>query len=112
MAADFEVFIKVLMGIAAVIVAVGGAYTFIEHLVDKASTKSHKIIEQVDKHERMLEKHTEYLSNDNQRLKDVEDTNRLIMRGIMNLLSHEIDGNHTTQLQKVRDAMNEYLMDK
>lgn len=110
--AEFEVFIKVLVAIAAGIVAIGGAYTFIEHLVDKASIKSHRVIEQVDKHERMLEKHTEYLSNDNQRLKDVEDTNRLIMRGIMNLLSHEIDGNHTTQLQKVRDAMNEYLMDK
>lgn len=110
--AEFEVFIKVLVAIAAGIVAIGGAYTFIEHLIDKASVKSHKIIEQVDKHERTLDKHTEYLANDNQRLKDVEDTNRLIMRGIMNLLSHEIDGNHTVQLEKVRDDMNKYLMDK
>lgn len=110
--AEFEIFIKVLVAIAAGIVAIGGAYTFIEHLIDKASMKSHQVEDRVAEHERAIEKHAEYLDNDNRRLKDVEDTNRLIMRGIMNLLSHEIDGNHTSQLEEVRDDMNKYLMNK
>lgn len=110
--AEFEIFIKVLVAIAAGIVAIGGAYTFIEHLVDKASVKSHKVEDKVNEHERALEKHMEYLAKDKQRLDDMEDSNKLIMRGLMQLMTHEIDGNHVDQLQKVRDDMNRYLIDR
>ena len=109
---DFETFLKVLIAIAAGIVAIGGAVTFIEHVVDRASIKSHKIEEQVNQHDRTIEKHAEYLDNDKKRLDEAEDSNRLIMRGVMQLLSHEIDGNHTTQLQETRDEMENYLINR
>ena len=109
---DFETFLKVLIAIAAGIVAIGGAVTFIEHVVDRASIKSHKIEEQVNQHDRAIEKHAEYLDNDKKRLDEAEDSNRLIMRGVMQLLSHEIDGNHTTQLQETRDEMENYLINR
>ena len=112
MGSDVDVFIKVLISIAAGIVAIGGAIGFIEHVVERATVKQNKMSEKVEAHEKQLEKHTEYLDNDNKRLKDVEDTNRLIVRGLMNLLSHEIDGNHTTQLEEVRNDMNKYLCNK
>lgn len=109
---DLEIFIKVLLAIAVGIGAIGGAISVIEHVVSRATMKSNKIAAQVIEHDHTLEKHSEYLDNDNKRLKDVEDTNRLIMRGIMNLLSHEIDGNHTSQLEEVRNDMNKYLLDR
>lgn len=110
--AEFEVFIKVLVAIAAGIVAIGGAYTFIEHIVDKASVKSHKVEDKVNEHERALEKHMEYLAKDKQRLDDVEDSNRLIMRGLMQLMTHELDGNHVDKLKSARDDINDYLISR
>ncbi len=110
--AEFEVFVRVLVAIAAGIVAIGGAYTFIEHLVDKASVKSHKVEDKVAEHDRVIEKHAEYLNKDKQRLDDMEDSNKLIMRGLMQLMTHEIDGNHVDQLQKARDDINRYLIDR
>lgn len=110
--AEFEVFVRVLVAIAAGIVAIGGAYTFIEHLIDKASSKSHKVEDKVAEHDRALEKHMEYLDKDKKRLDDMEDSSRLIMRGLMQLMTHEIDGNHTEQLKNARDEINEFLINR
>ena len=110
--ADFEVFIKVLVAIAAGIVAVGGAWTFIEHLGNLATTKQNAVAEQVIEHARIIEKHAEYLDSDNQRLKKMEDSNRLIMRGMMTLMTHEIEGNHIDQLEDARNDIQKYLINK
>lgn len=112
MSADFEVFVKVLVAIAASIVAIGGAVTFIEHLVDRASIKSHAVASKVDEHERTLEKHMEYLAKDKQRIDAVEDSNKLIMRGLMQLMTHELDGDHTEQLKSARDEINDFLISR
>ena len=112
MIADFDVFIKVLISIAAGIVAIGGAIGFIEHVIERASIKHNKVAEQVEKHDRALEKHAEFLDNDNKRLQEMEITNKLIMRGVMNIMSHEIDGNHTAQLKQTRDEMRDYLINR
>ena len=109
---EFEVFIKVLVAIAAGIVAIGGAVTFGEHVVERISIKGNRVAEQVSQHERTLERHTEYLANDKQRLDEVEDSNRLILRGLMQIMTHEIDGNHVSQLKEVRDEMENYLINK
>jgi hypothetical protein len=110
--AEFEVFVRVLIAIAAGIVAIGGAWTFIEHLGNLATTKQNRVAEQVAEHTRLIEKHAEYLDSDNKRLKEMEDSNRLIMRGMMTLMTHEIDGNHADQLAKTRDEIQEYLISK
>ena len=59
-----------------------------------------------------LEKHDEKLDNDNRRLKELEDSNKVIMRSMLALMSHAIDGNHTDELRKARDDMQEYLLGK
>ena len=110
--ADFELFVRVLIAIAAGIVAIGGAFTFIEHLSNLAATKQNAVAAQVAEHTRLIEKHSEYLDSDNKRLKNMEDSNRLIMRGMMNLMTHEIDGNHVDQLVKTRNDIQKYLINK
>lgn len=110
--ADFEIFVKVLLAIAAGIVALGGAYGVIEHLSDRANAKRGELADKVAEHEHKLEEHAEHLYSDNKRLNDVENSNRLIMRGVMQLMSHEIDGNHTSQLKETRDDMEQYLINK
>ena len=52
------------------------------------------------------------LKNDNKRLETLEEGNRVICRGIMALLSHEINGNSDDRLRKSLDEIQEYLLDK
>lgn len=112
MAADLETTIKVLLAIAASIAAIGGAIGFIEHVVDRVSIKHNKVAAKVEDHEKVIEKHSEYLDRDNNRLKEMEESNRLIMRGMLGIMTHEIDGNHTEQLKQTRDEIQEYLINR
>ena len=75
------------------------------NIAEKATTKRDKMAEQVEAHE-------ERLANDHRRLTNLESSNRLIMRGVMQIMSHEMDGNHTAQLKEVRDDMERYLINK
>ena len=52
------------------------------------------------------------LKKDNDRLKTLEDGNRVICRGIMALLSHEVNGNSDDKLKKSLDEIQEYLLEK
>ena len=103
--AELETFWKVLLALAAAIVSLGGALAVVEHIAEKATTKRDKMAEQVEAHE-------ERLANDHRRLTNLESSNRLIMRGVMQIMSHEMDGNHTAQLKEVRDDMERYLINK
>lgn len=102
---DFETFLQVLVGIAAGIVTIGGALAVFEHYSEKATKRRDAMAEQVEKHE-------ERLANDHRRLSELETSDRLIMRGVMQLMSHEIDGNHTEQLMETRDDMERFLINK
>lgn len=112
MGGDLQTTLNVLLGIAAGIVAFGGALGVIEKLKEKATTRSNEVAATVAKHATMLEKHAQYLDNDDKRLESMEETNRLIMRGVMQLMSHEIDGNHSAQLRETRDDMESYLINR
>lgn len=59
-----------------------------------------------------LDRHDELLANDNKRLGELEESNRLMLRAISQIIEHEVSGNHTEQLKKVRDDINSYLINK
>ena len=61
MGGEFEIFIKVLMGIAAAIVAIGGAVGVIEHVAERVSMKTNRVAQQVDDHEKELSLYTSYI---------------------------------------------------
>lgn len=102
---EFEIFLKVLVTIAAGVVTIGGAYAVIDRIMTKARAPH-------DELERQVSEHEDKLDNDHKRIGELEESNRLIMRGVMQLMSHEIDGNHRDQLQATRDEMEQYLINK
>ena len=102
---DFETFLRVLVTIAAGIATIGGAMSIVERYSEKAKTGRAKLNDRVSAHEQRL-------ANDHRRLTELETSDRLIMRGVMQLMSHEIDGNHTDQLRATRDDMERYLINK
>lgn len=61
----------------------------------------------------------EKLDNDNKRLKALEDaqdeqekTNRVLMRALLALVNHGIDGNGIEGLKKTRDELTNHLCEK
>ena len=52
------------------------------------------------------------LKNDNERLKIIEDGNKVVCRGILALLSHEINGNSIDKLKSSQTEMTNYLIDR
>lgn len=52
------------------------------------------------------------LDADNNRLKSMEDGNKVICRGILALLSHEINGNSDDKLRASQTEITNYLIDR
>lgn len=57
-----------------------------------------------------LKRHDELLDNDNKRLKELEESNKIIMQSMLALMTHAIDGNHTDELKQARDDLQKYLI--
>ena len=52
------------------------------------------------------------LKSDHERLKAMEDGNKVVCRGILALLSHEINGNSIDKLKASQSEMTNYLIDR
>ena len=62
--------------------------------------------------ETKVNEHEEKLKNDHERLTDLEDSNRIILRALMAMLSHEINGNSDEKLRASFDEIQKYLIQK
>lgn len=59
-----------------------------------------------------VSKHTKLLDNDNNRLKEYEESNRMILQCLLVIINHEITGNGIGNLKHARDDLQEYLINK
>lgn len=100
-AEQFRDFMIVLMAFAAVIVLIGNV---VKTLKDWHKPKDEFISwrQEVDRK----------LGNDDKRLKSIEDGNKVISRGILALLSHEINGNSDDKLRASQQEITNYLIDR
>ena len=64
-----------------------------------------------------LKRHDEMLDNDNKRLNkmeerqaEMEEAQKMLMKSMLALMSHSIDGNHLEELKLARDDMQDYLI--
>ena len=54
----------------------------------------------------------EKLANDHERLKTMEEGNKVICRGILALLSHEVNGNSVDKLKASQSEITNYLIER
>lgn len=104
--------IQIFVGACGVIITAAGAFGIIYSLIQKAKAPNRAQNERLDKHEEWLKKHDAMLDNDNKRLKQLEDGNKIIQRALLELLKHGIDENNIEGMQKVRDDLQQYLIDR
>lgn len=75
-----------------------------------------KIINEIKKPsddlKKKVEKHDTLLGNDDERLKEVEESNKMILQSLLVIINHDITGNGIQQLKETRDSLQEYLINK
>ena len=76
----------------------------------------YKIIKELRKPKQDLksevDRHSKLLDTDNTRLKEVEESNKMILQCLLVIINHDITGNGIDKLKSTRDKLQEYLIEK
>lgn len=96
---------QIFLALCGAAITVGGAYNLFKGFKDRAKEPDMQ-------RDETLKRHGEMLDRDNKRLKELEDGNKVLLQSMLALMSHELDGNHTEQLQKAKKDLEEYLISR
>jgi len=95
-----------------VVLALLGAYITVMNAVKAWREEKQRKDAPVNELEETVKDHTDKLRRDNDRLKELEEGNRIMMRAMMALLSHDINGNSSDKLKESMDEIQRYLIEK
>ena len=95
-----------------VVLALLGAYTTIMNAVKTWREEKQRKDAPVNTMEEQVRNHDEQLQRGRERIEDLEESNRIIMRALMAMLSHEINGNSDDRLRASFDEIQAYLIDR
>ena len=99
-----------LVGLMAAALVLIGAYNTIMTAIKTHREEKRRKDAPVNTLEEQVKKHDERLSRDHERLNELEDSNRIIMRALMALMSHEINGNSDDKLRASMTEIDDYLI--
>lgn len=100
------------LAICGAITAVAAAAAVIVSLVKKAKVPNEVQNSRLDALEEKVNTHDEYFENDDKRLKNIENGNRITQKALLALLAHGIDGNDVDGMKKAKDELQHYLIEK
>lgn len=96
--------------ICAGIIVLGGAGGIIVGLYKWAKKPDQNRDEMLKGHEDKLEKDYKAITELQKRQGETDEALQVIMKSMLALMSHAIDGNHTEELKQARDDMQNYLI--
>ena len=99
-----------LIGTAAVILLLVGIYNTIMGAIKTAREEKRLKEQPVNTLENTVEKKKKKLKNDHERITQLEESNRIIMRALMAVMSHEVNGNSKEKLQNSMNEIQEFLI--
>lgn len=111
--------ISIILGICAAIVTISAAIGVILKAVDKARApeeEQNKRLDNIDKRldniDETIAKFKEYFTNDDNRFKMIEKSNKVTQTALLALLKHSLNGNDIDALKTAEKSLEEYLIDK
>lgn len=81
-------------------------------LISKMKAPNERQNLRLDQIETRLDKLSNYLDNDNIRIKAIEEGNKVTQKAILALMSHAINGNDTQKLTEAKNSLEQYLINK
>ena len=100
------------LGICIGITTIAAAVTVIIKVVQKIRQPEKSQNERLTALETKIKTFEDLFGNDNKRLIELEEGNRVTQQALLALLSHSINGNDTDKLTKARDDLQEYLISR
>ena len=101
-----------LVGLMAAALVLIGAYNTIMGAVKTHREEKKRKDAPVNNLGEQVKEHEDKLKRDHERLNELEDSNRIIMRALMALLSHEISGNSDDKLKASLEEIQKHLIEK
>ena len=101
-----------LVGTVAVVLLLVGVYNTIMNAIKTAREEKRLKEQPVNTLEHTVDDHTKKLQNDHERITQLEESNRIIMRALMAVMSHEVNGNSTEKLQTSMDEIQKFLIER
>lgn len=96
--------------ICGLILSIASVIGLIASAVRKAKAPNERQNERIAELEKQVKRHDELFLNDLRRFENMESGNRIMMKCMLSLLSHGIDGNDTEGMRKNREELQEYLI--
>lgn len=94
------------------VLALLGGYNVLMTAIKNRREEKRRKDAPVNNLEEKVNDHDERLDRDHKRLNDLEESNRIIMRALMAMLSHEINGNSDEKLKASFDEIQQFLIEK
>ena len=101
-----------LAGLAALVLVLVAAYNTIMAAVKTYREEKNRKDKPVTSLEAKVSEHEDTLKRNHERLTELEDSNRIILRALMAMLSHEINGNSDEKLRASFEEIQKYLIEK
>lgn len=98
---EFSITATQIMGFCALVTALWGIWKIVK-----------EIKKPNDDLKKTVEKHDALLDNDNRRLKEIEDSNKMMLQCLLVMINHNITGNGIDKLKETRDELQEFLIKK
>lgn len=102
----------VILGFFGGVITISGALNVLGGWINKAKAPEVKQDERLTKLEKRVDKLEESTTNDGERLKQIEESNRITQRGMLALLKHSINGEDIDTLRRAEKDLEEYLITK
>lgn len=115
----WAVILSVCGGIVTISAAVSIGFKIRDHF-KKPNIEQNEEIAKLKKRQEQLEaemrttkaEFMQFFKNDKNRLDAIEEGNRYMQRAMLALLSNTLDGNHKSQVEKARDDLHDYLIER
>lgn len=109
---QFSTFVEVLLAIAAATVTLWAAIKAVREVRAMVRSPTTSLESKVTAMDMRISKHDQMLDNDNRRIAEQEESLKLLLGGMLQLLNHEIDGNHDAQLHDQRNEIEQFLVNR
>lgn len=98
---EFSITSNQILGFCALITALWGVWKIVKEWKKPS-----------DDLKRTVEKHGELLDVDNRRLKEIENSDKMILQCLLAIINHNITGNGIERMKEIRDELQEFIIKK
>jgi hypothetical protein len=97
----FDISSEQILGFCALVTALWGVWKIVKELKKPNDELKHKVCEQ-----------GRLIQQDDDRLKEIEESNKKLLQSVVVIINHLITGNGIDKMKDVRDELNDFLINK